>query len=206
MDGEMAMTSEPRDWDEVYESAMPPPWDIGRPQPAFVRFADRGVLAGRVLDAGCGTGEHTLLAAARGADAVGVDVSARAIYQARLKAAERGLSARFEVTDMLSWEQPERTFDAVIDSGLFHVFDDEQRARYVAVLASVVRSGGRCYLMCFSDRQPGDWGPRRVRQDELLAAFSDGWAVTDITADAFVINPKLGSAEAQAWLATIRRD
>src|SRR4051812_42789961 len=53
------------------------------------------------------------------------------------------------------------TFDRVIDSGLFHVFDDEDRARYVTSLATVLRSGGSCYLMCFSDRQPGDWGPSR---------------------------------------------
>ena len=199
------MTTRPPDWDAVYGSATPPPWDIGRPQPAFVRLADSGVLAGRVLDAGCGTGEHALLAAARGADVVGVDVSPRAIGRARRKAAERGLSARFEVADVLSLGQLGWMFDTVIDSGLFHVFDDTQRARYVSSLASVLRAGGTCYLMCFSDRQPGDWGPRRVRQDELVTAFADGWIVTGVAADTFTINPGLGSPVAQAWLATIRR-
>jgi SAM-dependent methyltransferase len=199
------MTTRPHDWDAVYGSSTPPPWDIGRPQPAFVRLADSGALAGRVLDAGCGTGEHTLLAAARGADAVGVDVSPRAIRQARGKAAERGLSARFEVADVLNLGQLGWTFDTVIDSGLFHVFDDEQRARYVTSLAPVLRPGGSCYLMCFSDRQPGDWGPRRVRQNELVTAFADGWTVIGIAADTFTINPGLGSPVAQAWLATIRR-
>ena len=83
-------------WDEAYAGDKPPPWDIGRPQPAFVRLADQGLLAGRVLDSGCGTGEHTLLAAAHGATATGVDVSARAIALARAKAAGRGLAVRFE--------------------------------------------------------------------------------------------------------------
>jgi hypothetical protein len=59
--------------------------------------------------------------------------------------------------------------------------------------------------MCFSDRQPGDWGPRRVRQDELAAAFAEGWNVTGIAAGAFAINPGSGTPAAQAWLATIRR-
>ena len=80
-------------WDEVYAASAPPPWDIGRPQPAFVRLAERGLLSGRVLDSGCGTGEQTLLAAAHGADAVGVDLSGRAIHRAKDKAAERGLVA-----------------------------------------------------------------------------------------------------------------
>jgi cyclopropane fatty-acyl-phospholipid synthase-like methyltransferase len=193
------------DWDASYQSATPPPWDIGRPQPTFVRLADSGLLAGRVLDAGCGTGEHVLLATAHGADAVGVDLSPRAIEHARRKAAERGLSAQFEVADALTLGQLGWMFDTVIDSGLFHVFDDEQRARYVTSLASVLRPGGSCYLMCFSDREPGDWGPRRVREDELGTAFADGWSMTSITADTLAINPVAGSPVAQAWLATIRR-
>jgi len=192
-------------WDAVYAADMPAPWDIGRPQPAFVRLADRGLLSGRVLDAGCGSGEQTLLAAARGADAMGVDISPRAIERARRKAAERGLAARFEVADALRLGGLGLTFDTVIDSGLFHVFDDADRARYVASLASVLRSGGHCYLMCFSDRQPGEWGPRRVRQDELRAAFSDGWDIASIEADTFEVNSGMPAPAVRAWLAAIRR-
>jgi cyclopropane fatty-acyl-phospholipid synthase-like methyltransferase len=199
------MTTPQAGWDSAYEAGARPPWDIGRPQPAFVRLADSGLLGGRVLDAGCGSGEHALLAAARGADAVGVDISPRAIERARRKAAERGLTARFEVADALSLGALGLAFDVVIDSGLFHVFDDADRARYVTGLASVLASGGTCYLMCFSDRQPGEIGPRRVRQEELRAAFSDGWAVTAIVAEAFEVNPGLGTPTVQAWLATIRR-
>jgi SAM-dependent methyltransferase len=192
-------------WDENYAAGSSPPWDIGYPQPAFVRLADDGLLRGRVLDVGCGTGEHALLAAARGADAMGVDVAPRAIERARGKAAERGLKARFEVADALSLAYLGLTFDTVIDSGLFHVFDDQDRARYVASLAAVLRDGGRCYLMCFSDRQPGDFGPRRVSQDELRAAFGDGFRIVGIAPDTFEINPGLGTLRAEAWLAAIER-
>jgi SAM-dependent methyltransferase len=192
-------------WDENYAPGSSPPWDVGYPQPAFVRLADDGLLRGQVLDVGCGTGEHVLLAAARGADAMGVDVAPRAIERAQGKAAERGIKARFEVADALSLADLGLTFDTVIDSGLFHVFDDQDRASYVASLAAVLRDGGRCYLMCFSDRQPGDFGPRRVSQDELRAAFRDGFRIVDITADTFEINPGLGTLRAQAWLAAIER-
>ena len=203
--GEDVMTTPPS-WDTVYApGAATPPWDIGRPQPAFLRLADRGLLSGRLLDAGCGTGEHVLLAAAHGAQATGVDISPQAIARARGKAAGRGLPASFEVADVLSLAQLGMTFDTVIDSGVFHVFDDQDRARYVTSLASVLRPGGHCYLICFSDRQPGDYGPRRVSQDELRAAFSDGWAVTSIEADTFEVNPGMPTPTAQAWLAAIRR-
>lgn len=193
-------------WDEVYARATPPPWDIGRPQPAFVRLAEQGLLSGQLLDPGCGTGEQTLLAAAHGADAMGIDVSERAIRRARGKAAERGLAARFEVADALCLEDLGLTFDTIIDSGVFHVFGDEERSRYVASLAAVLRPGGHCYLMCFSDRQPGDLGPRRVRPDELRAAFAAGWAVASIEEDAFEVNRSMfGGRPAQAWLAAIQR-
>jgi SAM-dependent methyltransferase len=199
-----AMTTPSEGWDSSYAGEAPP-WDIGRPQPAFVRLADRGLLSGRVLDVGCGTGEHALLAAARGADAVGADFSPLAIEMARRKAAERGLAARFDVADALNLGSLGLTFDTIIDSGLFHVFDDSQRIRYAKSLWSVLLPGGNCYLMCFSDRQPGDWGPRRVRRDELEATFADGWAVTSIDADEFVINPGMGTPAVQAWLASLSR-
>ena len=88
---------------------------------------------------------------------------------------------------------------------MFHVFDDQDRVRYVISLASVLRPGGHCYLACFSDRQPGDGGPRRVTQDELRAAFGDGWSVISIEADTFEVNPGMPTSTVQAWLATIRR-
>ncbi len=195
----------PSSWDGAYTGGLPAPWDIGRPQPAFARLADEGLLTGQVLDVGCGTGEHALLAAAHGADATGLDVSPRAIEQARGKAVARGLQVRFEVADALHLGQLGATFGTVIDSGLFHVFDDDSRVQYVSSLAGVLRPGGHLYLMCFSDRQPGEFGPRRVRQDELRAAFSDGWEVSAIGPASFELNPGFDRPTAQAWLATIRR-
>ncbi len=217
-------------WDAAYTAAAPPPWDIDRPQPTIVGLAESGLLSGRVLDAGCGTGEHALLAASYGAGATGIDVSPAAIDRARAKAAERGLDVRFEVADVLDAAAldaaaldaaaldaagqdpgaagPERlgqAFDVIIDCGVFHVFSDDDRPRYVASLTRALRPGGTLYLMCFSDRQPGDFGPRRVRQDELRAAFSDGWAVQSITASTLEIRPIGDTTRAQAWLAVLTR-
>jgi cyclopropane fatty-acyl-phospholipid synthase-like methyltransferase len=197
------MTIQPG-WDSVYVADQPPPWDIGRPQPVFERLAGAGLLRGRLLDSGCGTGENAMVAAAHRADAQGVDVAPTAIARAQRKAAERGSAARFQVADVLDLGQLGLTFDTVVDSGVFHVFDDGDRVRYVASLASVMRPGATCYLMCFSDRQPGDAGPRRISQDELTAAFRDGWAIGSISAETFAINFQ-GRTEAQAWLATIQR-
>jgi cyclopropane fatty-acyl-phospholipid synthase-like methyltransferase len=200
----IAMTRPAAEWDASYQGS-PAPWDIGRPQAAFVRLAEAGLLSGRLLDAGCGTGEHVLLAAAHGADAMGVDLSGLAIEKARAKAAERGLTARFEAADALHLELLGERFGTVIDSGLFHVFDDGDRPSYVTSLAAVVEPGGSYYMMCFSDQQPGAWGPHRVREEEIRAAFTDGWEIVSLTPDQFSINPIHGNTVAQAWLAVIRR-
>jgi ubiquinone/menaquinone biosynthesis C-methylase UbiE len=193
-------------WDDAYTGEMPPPWDIGRPQTVFVGLAEQGLLSGRVLDAGCGTGEHVLLAAEHGAaEARGIDLSTTAIEAARAKAAQRGIAARFEVGDALNLDISDASIDTIIDSGLFHVFSDEDRPRYVASIARVLKPGGHVYLMCFSEHQPGDIGPRRVRQEELRDAFSDSWAFESITAQMFDVN-RFGHANvAQSWLAVIRR-
>jgi len=194
------------DFDEIY--AGTPPWDIGCPQPAFLRLAETGAIEGRVLDVGCGTGEHVLMAAERGLEATGIDSAPRAITAARSKAADRdlvarGLVARFLVWDALRLGELEEHFDTVLDSGLFHVFDDERRARYVEGLSTALHPGGRYLMCCFSDRQPGDWGPRRVRQDEIRAAFGAGWEVESIEAARFETN--LAPPAVQAWLAIVTR-
>ena len=200
----MTATDGAHNWDDSYTGPSPP-WDIGRPQPAFLRLAEAGALRGALLDAGCGTGEHTILAARHGASALGVDVSARAIEIARRKAAEQAVDASFEVVDALGLATLGEAFDTIVDSGLFHVFDDARRARYVTALAAILRPGGHLHLMCFSDRQPGDWGPRRVSEAELRASFGSGWRMDSLARDHFDINPGMGALTAEAWLADVVR-
>jgi cyclopropane fatty-acyl-phospholipid synthase-like methyltransferase len=190
----------PEDFDALYTGT--PPWDIGRPQPAFLTLAEAGAINGRVLDVGCGTGEHALLAARLGLEATGVDVAAAAIAAAEAKAAARGLATRFLVWNALDLAALGERFDTVLDSGLFHVLDDDDRAAYVASLAAATRAGGRCHLLCFSDRQPGIFGPRRVSRAELRTAFAGGWRVDAIEPATM---ETLGGGSIHAWLATMTR-
>lgn len=192
------------DWDAFYvdESA---PWNLGRPQPALVEVADSGEIRSPALDSGCGTGEHALMLAARGHDVVGVDISPRAIVRAEAKAAERRLTATFIVGDVLALDLLGRHFMTVIDSGMFHVFDDDDRARYVQSLASVMDPGGTLHLLCFSEHTPGEGGPRRVTQTEISDSFEDGWGVETIQAARIDVREEYGLEPARAWLARITR-
>src|SRR5437763_9314139 len=155
-----------------------PPWDIGKPQRALLGVADR--IAGSVLDAGCGTGENALYFAGRGCKVTGIDFLEEPIRRARQKATERGLPATCLVKDALTLKDWSERFDNVIDSGLFHVFSDDDRRRYVDGLAAVLKRGGRFFMLCFSDEEPGTQGPRRVSQKELHDAFAEGWKIESI--------------------------
>jgi ubiquinone/menaquinone biosynthesis C-methylase UbiE len=190
-----------RGFDEMYVGV--PPWDIGRAQPEVVGIAEAGGFAEPVIDIGCGTGENALELASRGLAVLGIDASPRAIEAARTKASEREISAEFLVADALALGSLDRRFRTALDCGVFHVFDDPERPVYVASLASVLEPGGVLHLLCFSDRQPGSFGPRRVTQQELRDSFADGWDVREIVAATFVTN--LPELQAQAWLATIVR-
>jgi cyclopropane fatty-acyl-phospholipid synthase-like methyltransferase len=137
-------------------------------------------IKGSVLDAGCGTGDTALFFASRGNKVTGIDFLEVPIQRAKQKAAGRGLTATFLVMNALALKEIPELFDNVIDSGLFHVFSDEGRQKYVAGLATVLKPGGKLYLMCFSDEEPGTEGPRRVSKQELHDAFATGWSIESI--------------------------
>lgn len=180
-----------------------PPWDIGRPQRAVVGLAEEGEIVGSVLDVGCGTGEHALYLAERGHEVLGIDSAERAVELARAKAVERGSDADFRVWDALRAHELGRAFDTVIDIGMFHTLADEERLVYAEALRRTLVPDGRCFLLCWSERNPWGRGPRRVTQMELLGTFERGWAVRSI--EPSVLETKLGGGSVHAWLARLTR-
>jgi len=184
------------------------PWDIGKPQAPFVGVSDRVVSP--VLDAGCGTGETALFLAGRGHKVTGIDFLEEPIRRARDKAAVRGLQIDFLVKDATTLAQWEARFATVIDSGLFHVFSDDDRKRYVAGLKHVTKPGALLFLMCFSDQEPGTAGPRRISQRELQESFADSWEIESTRPVQIEVNPEFtemnfSAGGPKAWFATIRR-
>lgn len=193
-------------WDASYHHG-PAPWDIGRPQPAIVRLASTGALTGPVLDVGCGTGENSLHIASLGLPVLGVDVAETALEMARKKAATLGsaVNVEFAAADAFHLERLGRSFNSVLDCGLFHTFDAHERKNYVASLASVTEHNGALYVLCFSDHGPNT-GPHPIQQEELRAAFTsnNGWNVAAIE-PTHIQTRFHDDSGAPAWLATIKR-
>jgi 2-polyprenyl-3-methyl-5-hydroxy-6-metoxy-1,4-benzoquinol methylase len=181
-----------------------PPWDIGAPQPAFVALARQGAIRGRVLDVGCGTGEHTLMAAASGLDATGIDLAEGALQTAERNAHERRLAARFLRHDALQLAELGELFDTVLDSLVLHAFDAADRAAYTGGLRSVLRPGGQLFVLCYSDRHTGRPDvPHKLSRQDLESCFTAGWVLESIQTT--ICSTNLHADGVAAWLVTCTR-
>jgi SAM-dependent methyltransferase len=190
-------------WDESYRDG-PAPWDIGRPQTAVVRLAADGAFAGPVLDVGCGPGDNALHLASLGLSVLAVDVAETALALGRARAADRQLDVEFAVADAFHLERLGRTFRTVLDSGLFHTFDADERASYAGSVAGVTEPGGTLYVLCFSD-EGVDAGPHPVSEHALRGAFAPaaGWDVAAV--ERARVGTRFHDDGAPAWLATMIR-
>nr|WP_269327481.1 class I SAM-dependent methyltransferase [Kineosporia mesophila] len=200
----------------MYAAGLPP-WVVAHPQQAIVDLESSGVIRGRVLDVGTGTGEHTILLARLGYAVIGVDLAPQAVQLAQDRAAGYGVTASFEVADVLAEPgvQALGEFDTVLDSALFHNLDAEDQARYLDVLTQILRPGGTLVILALA--VGGNFGPE-VSDQEIRSAFTrPGWSVEDIRTSGYTgaLRPQaradrfgqpLGSeVTVPAWLALIRR-
>lgn len=198
---------------EDFYKNQPPPWVIGEPQPAIIALVRAGAVSGRVLDVGCGTGEHTILLARSGYDVLGVDGAPTAVEHARRNAADHGVDARFEIADALELgDSP--GYDTIVDSALFHVFDDVERPRYVRSLHAALRPSGKIHVLALSDAGRG-FGPQ-ISETTIRDAFGTGWAIEELATTTYrgVVTElhaaELGLAvgsrvDEPAWLARVRK-
>jgi cyclopropane fatty-acyl-phospholipid synthase-like methyltransferase len=180
-----------------------PPWDIGRAQKEIIHLEESGKILGDVLDVGCGKGDNALYLASRGHMVWGVDAVPAAIDIAQKKAEERGIQVTFRVMDTQHLGEIGRTFDTVIDSGLFHTLSDKERPGFVKTLSEVLKPKGRYFMLAFSELEPGGYGPRRITKREIQVTFAKGWRIDEIQAAIF--ESRTRPSGSRAWLSSITR-
>ena len=193
------------DWEKLYATSNVAtlPWynpdldvDIER---ALKAHHLRG---GRILDLGTGPATQAMNLAKRGFDVVATDISSSAIKKAKAAAKESGLSIRFLVDNVLESRLAPNLVDVIVDRGVFHVLPKNKRPVYVRTVHQVLRPNGWLFLKCFSDKEPGTWGPHRIAEPELLGYFRGSFEILSVVKTVFEGNVK---PSPKALFATFRR-
>ena len=139
----------------------------------------------RILDLGTGPATQAMNLAKRGFSVLATDISPSAIRKAKSSAKAAGLTIEFRVDDILESELPAKSVDLIVDRGVFHVLPPEKRHVYVETVHRVLRPGGWLFLKCFSDKEPGTYGPYRIALKELRGYFRDTFEVVSIVDTVF---------------------
>ncbi len=192
-------------WNEAYKGT--PPWDIGHPQSVFdALIKDGEITPGRALDIGCGRGDNAIMLAINGCDVTGIDIVEDAITDAKAKAIKHHVKVNFVVGNVLQMDRlfMEVEFDFVIDSGLFNAMTDEERPVFTQQVRRVLKPGGKYFMLCFSDKEPGDCGPRRISKPEIERTFKSLFNIIYIKDSTF--DTEVGPSSIKAYLMLARRN
>ncbi|MFZ4483533.1 MAG: methyltransferase domain-containing protein [Chthoniobacterales bacterium] len=159
------------DWNQRYVEGDTP-WDKGAAHPVLGDALTQGLLTGRVLLLGCGTGHDVRALAQRGLEVVGLDVAPLAIERARAHRVVGGET--YVLGDLFDLPVDLRgAFDGVFEHTCFCAIDPAQRADYVAAVAAALKPGGRLLAVFYADPgHAGEGPPFGCTKAELDALFA----------------------------------
>ena len=140
------------------------PWDTGvvpRELSDLVE-GDGGLLAGRALDVGCGTGTQSVYLAQHGWRVTAIDAVGRPLTRARARADAARVDVEWIKADIteLGALGIEPGLTLAFDRGCFHGLNDRQRAAYAAGVTALAAPGAILLMMAFAPagcraRRPG---------------------------------------------------
>jgi cyclopropane fatty-acyl-phospholipid synthase-like methyltransferase len=183
-----------------------PPWDTKAPKENVIAWQEAGLVHGEVLDVGCGYGDNAVYLAKRGFSVTGVDISPTALVTAGQRAADAGVAVRFTVADATTLAGYTDAFDTVIDSGMYHGLDDDDKRRYLAAAHRATRPGATLLLTAFTDANAeGRAWPRPMVSERTLrdTLGEAGWDITSLTTATTHLTHE--GTDAAFWMLQARR-
>ena len=189
-------------YDKVYEEV--PAWDIGREQGAFKRLvhdnnSENRLFVDPILDVGCGTGENSLFFAQLAFNVTGIDSSQTAIAKAIEKATDRNLveNVTFLKYNLFDLYNLGRTFNTIIDSGVFNLFDANSKVEYQYIMKRILNPKGKLIILSFNNLEPGKgYLPKKTNEEDFFKVFKYGWNVKKVQVDVFEHNYETKNAPA----------
>ena len=145
-----SQTSADTEWEARYQ-AQDMPWEKGEPSPGLVDFLARhsDLPRGTVCVPGCGTGHDVRAWVRAGFFAFGCDIAPTAIRLSEARTRELGLDAKFQLSDFLIDDPPER-FDWLFEHTLFCAIEPRRRDDYVRAVLKWLKPQGH-YLAVTTD-------------------------------------------------------
>jgi cyclopropane fatty-acyl-phospholipid synthase-like methyltransferase len=192
-------------WEGLYATSdvSSLPWYTPVLDKDFERALRQHSLEGkRILDLGTGPATHAINLAKRGFEVIATDISPSAIEKAKAAANAADVKIDFRVDDILHSELRANLVDVIVDRGVFHVLPPDQRPVYVDTVYRILRPRGWLLLKCFSDKEPGTYGPYRIAAKELRNYFREKFEVVSVVDTVF--NGTL-KPHPKALFATFRR-
>lgn len=170
------------DWNRRY-AEDDTPWDKGEAHPVLREMLAHGVLSGRILVPGCGTGHDVRELARRGLEVVGLDVAPIAIECAR---AHKPVGQEiFILGDLFDLPAEMRgTFDGIFEHTCFCAIDSARRADYAEAVAAALRPGGRLLAVFYATPDNGGEGPPfGCTTEEIDALFGGNFRLLEERAE-----------------------
>ncbi len=171
------------DWDYTYSSSDVEqlPWyypkldgDLGKEIRAM------GLKRGKFLDIGTGPGTQAVNLAQMGFKVTATDISMMAVDKARKRAKKYHVKIKFLVDDILETKLKSNQFDFILDRGVFHTLEADERAKYVRNVRRILKRDGIYFMKCFSTKTPGHWGPYRFTKKQINEYFGGKFDIVSI--------------------------
>ncbi len=176
----MSSANTDRDWNGRYASGETP-WDSGIPSRELLRVIDEhGVVPGRALELGCGTGTNAIALARKGFEVTAADCAPRALQAARDKAADSGVLIDWIEADVQNFGEDWEPFDFVFDRGCYHCCRRVDLAGYLRTLKNVTHDGSRVLILAGNANEQTEHGPPRVTEDDIRSDFAGSMRIVFI--------------------------
>lgn len=145
------------------------PWNIETPPVILQDLIKSNKLSPcKIIELGCGTGNHVRYFSKMGFDATGVDISEKAIGIARDLAQRAGVKCEFMVADVLgNLSYIECKYDFVYDWELLHHIFPEDRNKYIENIYRLVKARGGYLSVSFSEESTQFGGVGKYRKTPI---------------------------------------
>lgn len=148
-----------RDWESVYEQEETP-WDAGKPESVLARLIkEKYIRPCKTLELGCGNGNDAIFLAKNGFDVTAVDISKKAIENAKERGKNSNVKVKFLAEDVTDLKSLKDRFKFLYDRACFHFIPEEKRELYLNNVKHLLVKNGDFVLIASSDKEtvPGPY-------------------------------------------------